>query len=178
VRILRTVVFVVASSLASRGAPAQGPLAPADTGGRPHAIEYSSLYYTRLKIHQIGAIVMLPLLAGEYALGDNLLRVPTPPTWVKPTHGAVAGTLAVVAGVNTASGLWNLWDSRHDTNGRFRRYLHVGIMAASDVGYALAGATADGAHQSLAGARRHRNIAVGAIGLDVVGTVMMWVWKD
>jgi len=172
-------VLVAATLLSSGVAAAQTLVGRADTTvKRPHAIEYSDLYYTRLKIHKIGAITMLPLLAGEYALGDNLLRVANPPGWVKGTHGAVAGSLAVVAGINTATGAWNLWDSRHDAHGRLRKYLHVALLVGSDVGFAWAGASAEDAHQSLAGAKHHRDIALGAIGLDVAGTVMMWLWKD
>lgn len=175
----RIAVLFTATVLSSGGAAAQAAVARADTAvRRTHAIEYSDFYYTRLKIHKIGAITMLPLLAGEYALGDNLLRVADPPGWVKGTHGAVAGSLAVVAGINTVTGAWNLWDSRHDTHGRLRKYLHVALLVGSDVGFAWAGASADGAHDSPAAAKHHRDIALGAIGLDVAGTVMMWLWKD
>lgn len=170
---------MAAATIGARAGTAQLPATIADTTvRRTHAVAYSDFYYTRLKVHQIGAITMLPLLAGEYALGDNLLRVASPPGWVRPTHGAVAGAVGVVATVNTVTGLWNLWDSRRDTNGRIRRYLHVGLMAASDIGYVWAASAADDAHESRSAARQHRNIAIGAIGLDVVGTVMMWVWKD
>lgn len=34
------------------------------------------------------------------------------------------------------------------------------------------------AQRSNASARRHRNVALGSIGVATIGTAMMWLWKD
>jgi hypothetical protein len=147
---------------------------------RPHAVEYSDAYATRLKVHRIGSYAMLPLAAGEYILGNQLLqRQPVDREGtLKSAHGAVAAGLGVVFGVNTVTGLWNLWDARSDPAGRTRRTVHAVTLLASDAGFLWAAALADGAHQTPMGARRHRNIALGSISVAAVGTAMMWVWKN
>ena len=152
---------------------------PADTlHRRPRAIEYSDAYYTRLKIHRIGSYTMLPLFATEYVLGQRLLNGTYPPRWVRPAHGMVAGGLGVLFTVNTVTGGWNLWDARHDDNDRTRRFLHTGLMLASDAGFAWAGAIGNSSNNSLAAAHRHRDVAIGSMALSTVGTAMMWFWKD
>lgn len=158
----------------------------ADTQERPRAVTHSDLYYTRLKIHRIGSYVILPLMVGEYFLGDKLIKQGGGEGGgVKGAHSAVAGGIGVVFGVNTVTGLWNLWESRHDQGGRARKYLHSALLIAADAGIALAAASAgeaggDDGRERVAngdGAQRHRNIAVGAMGIGAVGTAMMWLWK-
>ena len=154
-------------------------IAPADTlHRRPRAIEYSDAYYTRLTIHRIGSYAMLPLFATEYVLGERLLNGTYPPQWVRSAHGVVAGGLGVLFTVNTVTGGWNLWDARHDENDRTRRFLHTGLMLASDAGFMWAGAIAGDDNESGAGAQRHKNVAIGSMALATAGTAMMWLWKD
>jgi hypothetical protein len=145
---------------------------------RPRAIEYSDAYYKRLTIHRIGSYTMLPLFAGEYVLGQRLLTGTYPPHWMKPAHATVAGGLGVLFTVNTVTGAWNLWDSRHDDAGRTRRYLHTGLMLASDAGFAWAGAIGGESNNSLRAAHRHRNVAIGSMALSTAGTAMMWLWRN
>ena len=161
-------------------------LLPVDTPvvRRPLAIEYSDFYYTRLTIHRIGSYTMLPLFAAEYSLGQNLIQDTSPPTWMKPTHALVAGGIGVLFGVNTITGVWNLWDSRKDPEGRTRRIVHSVLMLASDAGFAVAGATAPGHDDNYFSygnyqhrVNVHRGIAIGSIAASTIGSVMMWFWK-
>jgi hypothetical protein len=152
---------------------------PADTPRvRRHAIVYSDAYYTRLTVHRIGSYTMLPLFAGEWYLGDRLLNGTNPPGWMKPTHVGVASAIGVLFTVNTVTGGLNLWESRADPTGRTRRFIHTGLMLASDAGFLwTAGIAGEAKHHFDAG-RRHRNVALGSIGLSTVGTALMWFWKD
>lgn len=150
---------------------------------RPRAIEYSDQYYTRLTIHRYGSYAMLPLFAAEYSLGQNLMNDASPPGWMKPTHAVVAGGIGVLFGVNTITGVWNLWDARQDPNGRTRRILHSVLMIASDAGFAAAGAYTP-EHEDFTdySAYRHRvhvhrGLAIGSIALSTIGGGMMWFWK-
>jgi len=145
---------------------------------RPKAIQYSDWYNRRLIVHRIGSYTMLPLLAAEWSLGQNLLQDQDPPSWMRGTHQAVAGAIGVLFTVNTVTGAWNLWDSRHEPAGRTRRYLHAFSMLASDAGFVWAGAVGGNARQSRSNADTHRAIALTSIGLSTAGTVMMWLWKD
>lgn len=158
---------------------------PADTPVvRPRAIEYSDLYYTRLTIHRWGSYAMIPLFAAEYSLGQNLMQDASPATWMKPAHGVVAGGVGVLFGVNTITGVWNLWESRDDPSGRTRRIVHSVMMIVSDAGFLATGLTAPGHHHGfttygdyLHRERVHRDIAIGSIALSTIGGGMMWFWK-
>ena len=155
-------------------------LTPTDTirRRRPRAIEYSDWYARRLTIHRIGSYTMIPLFAAEYALGQRLLSTSPRPAWVRPTHIGVAVGTAALFGINTITGAWNLWDSRHDENGRTRRIVHTALMLASEAGFAYTGAIAGDAHEELDAAHRHKNAALASMGISIVGTGMMWFWKD
>jgi len=158
---------------------------PADTPvvRRPLAIEYSDQYYTRLTIHRYGSYAMLPLFAAEYSLGQNLMNDASPPSWMKPSHSLVAGGIGVLFGVNTITGVWNLWESRQDPAGRTRRILHSVLMLASDAGFAVTGAYTPSHEQFsdyntyLHRERVHRGLAIGSIALSTIGGGMMWFWK-
>jgi len=144
---------------------------------RRHAVEYSDWYSRRLTIHRLGSYTMLPLFGAEYVLGNQLLHG-NEESGMKPAHVAVATGIGALFTVNTVTGLWNLWDSRSDPAGRKRRTLHSLAMLASDAGFVWTGAIGDGAKRSDANARRHRNVALGSIGVATIGTAMMWFWKN
>ena len=148
------------------------------TTRRPRAIEYSEAYHTRLKIHQIGAYLMIPLFISEYVLGEKLLTSTNRSNGLKTAHSAVAAGVGVVFVANTVTGAWNFWDSRKDPNGRTRRDVHSAIMLASDVGFLLTAASAGNANHSLSQARTHRTIAISSIALSAIGSGMMWLWKN
>jgi hypothetical protein len=145
---------------------------------RPRAIEYSDAYHTRLKIHQIGAYVMLPLFIGEYFVGQKLLSSTNRSGSLKSTHSLIAGAVGIVFASNTITGAWNFWDARKDPKGRARREIHSALMLASDAGVVLTAMSGGNAKRSLANARRHRTIALSSIALSAVGTGMMWLWRD
>jgi hypothetical protein len=150
---------------------------------RRHAVSYSDEYYTRLTIHRYGSYAMLPLFAAEYSLGQNLINDASPSSWIKPTHTGVALGIGALFGINTITGAWNLWDSRDDPSGRTRRFLHTGLMLASDLGFAITGAMTP-EHQSFdfnavqQSQNRHRNWAIGSMAVSAAGTAMMWFWKQ
>lgn len=158
--------------------------APADTPTvrRRHAISYSDQYYTRLTIHRYGSYIMLPLFAGEYALGQNLINDASPASWIKPAHGAFAFGLGALFTVNTVTGAWNLWEARDDPSNRALRYTHTALMLASDLGFAITGVQTP-SHHSFDFAEvqrqqnRHRNWAIGSMAVSTAGTALMWFWK-
>ena len=174
---------LVATLAATQATPAQPPdslragAQRPDTLQRRHAVTYSEWYNRRLTMHRIGSYTVLPLFAGEYVLGNQLMHGNTD-GGVKPAHVAVATGIGALFTVNTVTGLWNLWDSREDPAGRTRRTIHAITMLASDAGFVWTGAIAGDAKRSNANARRHRNVALGSIGVATIGTAMMWLWKD
>jgi len=143
---------------------------------RRHAVEYSDWYYRRLQVHKWGSYAELPVFAAEYWLGNKLIsRTDIPPSWVKPTHVGVALGLGGLFTVNTLTGLWNLYDSRKNTDDRALVWSHSALMLASDAGFAITGLLGDNAKHTTADGNLHRNFGLGSMGLAAAGTVLMWV---
>lgn len=149
---------------------------------RPKAVEYSDLYYTRLKIHEVASYLTLPLFVAQYLSGSYLWKHPDSHGLARDAHGPLAAGVAGLFAVNTVTGVWNLWDSRKDPHGRTRRWVHGLTMLAADAGFVVVGATAPdddeggGTHSS--GARTHRNLAIGSMSLALGSYLMMFLWKD
>ncbi|HET7040586.1 MAG TPA: hypothetical protein VFI13_01145 [Gemmatimonadales bacterium] len=164
-------------------------LAPDDTTRpRPRAIVYSDWYTRRFTIHKWASWAMLPLVAGEYVVGQKLYNgTPGTQGGLRDTHQLLATGIEGLFAVNTVTGVWNLWDSRHDPHGRTRRWVHGISMLVADVGYLAAAGTApdddcaEGGGTCAPNSQRastHRGLAIGAFGLSTVSWLMMLVWKD
>jgi hypothetical protein len=147
---------------------------------RRKSIEVSEWYERRLRIHRYGAYATIPLFAFQYAAGNQLYdKGDGAAGWAKNGHRVGATALATVFGVNTVTGLWNLWDSRQVEQGRTRRAIHTVLMLASDAGFAYAGIKlSEDAEQSADARRRHRNLALASMGVAVTGSGMMLLWRD
>jgi hypothetical protein len=158
------------------GDSGQGPNAP----GQPQAqhpaatTTYSSGYEVRLKIHKYASFATLPLFATELALGQSLYNNPTGGS--RKTAHAIAGAgLVGLFTANSVTGIWNLWESRQDPNGRKLRILHSTLMLAANGGFVAAWATAPSDHRGVLGPGKatHRDIAVASIGVGTVGYLLM-----
>ncbi len=154
---------------------------PADTNrGRPRAIEYSDMYGVRLEIHRYASYATIPLFVGEYALGQSLYNHPPGSSGTVTAHRVVAIGLAGLFAVNTVTGVWNLWESRHDPADRPRKYIHSALMILSDAGFAASGASAPGPRRVVNdphSATIHRNTAIGSMVVALAGYGMKLVWK-
>jgi hypothetical protein len=150
---------------------------PADTEHhrRPMAIEHSDAYYTRLTIHRDLSYAIYPLYALQYMAGRELwAKSRDAPTWAKTGHRVGATLLVGVFGVNTVTGLWNLWDDRDNPDGRVLRTVHAITMLAADAAFSYAGSTlATQAQNSLAKRREHVAITITAMGLTTASALMM-----
>ena len=159
-------------------APVALPGATAGLGAVPtptdSAFEYSAAYYTRLDIHRWGSYAMLPLFAFQYLAGRELFdKSSAAPEWAKAGHGVAAGAVAGLFGVNTITGLWNLWEGRNDPQERSRKVFHAVMMLAADAGFTATGLLADDAEESLARRTTHRNVALASIGMATIGYASM-----
>jgi hypothetical protein len=157
-------------------------LEPDTTPRRPRrkSIEVSDWYNRRLQIHRVGAYTMIPLFVFQAAAGNELYHKGSgAASWAKTGHRVGATGLATVFGVNTVTGLWNLWDSRAAEQGRTRRVIHTVLMLASDAGFAYAGIKlSEDAERSSDKRRQHRNLAYASMGVAITGTGMMVLWRD
>ena len=147
---------------------------------RRRSIEVSEWYERRLRIHRYGSYATIPLFVYQAAAGNELYQKGSGADgWARNGHRVGATALATVFGVNTVTGLWNLWDSRAVEQGRARRTIHALLMLASDAGFAYAGIKlSEDAEQSSAARRRHRNTAFASMGVAVTGAGMMFLWRD
>jgi hypothetical protein len=158
---------VVAIDFAFRGLAA-------DTTRPSVSVEYSDWYGRRLTIHRWASYATLPLFAFQYAAGSQLYEKSVDaPEWAKQGHGPAATGVALLFGVNTVTGVWNLWEGRKDPEGRKWRTAHAVLMLAADAGFAATGMLAEKAERSQSTRTQHRNIALTSIGVATVSYVMM-----
>jgi hypothetical protein len=154
---------------------AQAPIPAPQT--LPAPTVYTHAYEVRADIHKYASYATLPLYAAEFALGQSLFDDPGNGTR-RSLHGAVGAGIIGLASVNTVTGAWNLWVSRHDTKGRKLRVIHSVLLMASDAGFVASWATAPSSHNRGTPAYNsdkvtHRNIAIASIGTGTVGYLIM-----
>ena len=144
------------------------------------AIEHSDAYKTRLKIHKIASFATLPLFATELWLGQSLYNTPGNVDTRRSVHAAVGAGIIGLLGVNTVTGMWNMFgEDRKDPNNRKLRLTHGLLMLASDVGMAATwayGPNSNSRHQALTFESRkstHRNLAVASISVGTAGYLLM-----
>jgi hypothetical protein len=162
------------------------PPEPAAPAVHPGAIVYSPGYETRDKIHKFASFASLPLFAAELYLGEKTYNAPTTDNSYKGAHIAVGTALVGLFGVNTVTGAMNLWEARHDTNGRKLRFAHGILMMAADAGFvATLATTPPGVHNhgvptptvDLTNRSLHRDVAIGSISVGTVGYLLMLLAK-
>ncbi len=171
--------------VASDGSLAEAAAVAARRAGaaRPLAIEYSDGYRTRLKIHKYASYATLPLFVAQFAVGQKLYNGNGSDS-LRSAHGALVGGTALLFGVNTVTGVWNLREGRKDPNHRTKRMLHGLLMLAADGGFVATGLLtphrererdAAGFEPIGGGTSRstHRALALGSMGVATVSYLMM-----
>lgn len=142
---------------------------------RPRAVEVSDWYGRRLTIHRTLSYTVLPIFAVQWAAGERIYKHGNEaPAWARTTHRAGATALAGIFTVNTVTGLWNLWDSRHTPEGRTLRTFHALSMLAADAGFTYAGAKlSKDAETDFNKRREHRTVALSSMGVTVASALVM-----
>lgn len=146
----------------------------------PVAFQYPPGYATRLAIHKDASYATLPLFATELVLGNMLYNNPDR-AGVKTAHGIVATGIVGLFGVNTVTGVWNLWDDRKNPEGRRLRIIHSVAMLVADGGFAATALDTPHTHGPQAAnfdAQRatHRNLAYFSVGVGTFGYAIMLFW--
>jgi len=168
--------------LAVPAARAQDHAPPSpDQTPRPQAVEYPEGYETLARIHKYASFATLPLFATELYLGEHLYNDPQSAT--SPARGAhiVVGTgITALFGVNSVTGIWNMWDSRHDPHHRTLRLAHGILMLGADGGFVATFATGPGhgrASQPAFDSNKatHRAIAFTSIGVATASYLIMLI---
>ena len=95
---------------------------------------------------------------AEYVLGQKMIKeredlargINNPVNSnTRSAHQWVAGGVAALFGINTVTGVWNLYETRHQEEGRALRVTHAILMLASDAGFATTGLVASRARRRL-----------------------------
>jgi hypothetical protein len=168
---------------ARRDSQASGGSQTPPPARRPVAVEYSEGYQTRLKIHKYASFATLPLFVAQFAVGQKLYDG-NGSDGTRTAHGILAGGTAVLFGVNTVTGVWNLSEGRKDPNHRTKRMVHGILMAVADAGFVVTGLTApesehEGelfAYESGGNDRStHRAVALTSMGIATVAYLMMLI---
>jgi hypothetical protein len=153
------------------------------TQQRRRAVEISEWYGRRLAIHRTLSYVMVPVFAAQYVAGSKLYDAEqaggTPaPSWARPVHQAGAATVAGIFGVNTVTGVWNLWDSRHTEEKRWLRLSHAVVMLGADAAFAYTGIKlSQEAENSAEKRKQHRQVALYAIGASTASGLVMKIFN-
>ena len=138
---------------------------------RTTAVTYSDGYQLRARIHKMASFATLPLFAAQYVLGNKLDEGGASET-VRATHAGIATAMVGLFGVNTVTGVWNMWEARNDPNGKTRRLTHGILMLASDAGFVATGLLAPtndgGGNRDL-----HKSVAITSIALATTGYLIM-----
>jgi hypothetical protein len=138
------------------------------------SVEYSDWYERRLTIHKWASYTTLPLFAFQYVAGSELYDESSDaPAWARNGHGVAATGIVALFGVNTVTGVWNLWDARKDPAGRKTRTTHAVLMLVADAGFAATGMLAEKAERSADNRRIHRTIAISSMSVATVSYLMM-----
>lgn len=186
-----TLALLLAQAVSPVPAPVEGPVLtarfpavaapalpitslPAAAVPRDTVFEYSAAYYRRLDIHRAGSYAMLPLFAFQYIAGSQLYdKSFEAPGWAKTGHRVAATGVAVLFGVNTVTGLLNLYEGRKDPEERGRKVFHALMMLAADAGFAATGILAERAESSGDDRDLHRTVALTSVGVATIGYLSM-----
>jgi hypothetical protein len=148
---------------------------------RPMAFEYSDGYRTRLKIHKYASFATLPLFIAQFAVGQKLYDGDGSDS-TRSVHGALAASTAVLFGVNTVTGIWNLSEGRKDPNHRTKRMVHGILMAIADAGFVATGVMTPeneggefGSEGGGTSRSTHRAVALTSMGVATVAYLMMLI---
>src|SRR6476646_10651086 len=102
----------------------------------PATTPYTHAYEVRKDIHKYASYATLPLFATEFALGESLPNEPGGNSGSRRgLHAAVGTGLVGLFFVNTFTGGWNLWQSRHEKDHRTPRMIHGFLMIAANAGF-------------------------------------------
>jgi hypothetical protein len=168
--------LVLASLPLQPGTDTRPPAAQAPAGAvRPKAFQYSDAYGVRRKIHMVASFATIPLFVTQYALGDKLFDGTDSTT--KSAHSAMAVGIEALFAVNTVTGVWNLWESRKDPNGRKKRFIHSFLMLGADAGFVVTGLTAPDTEEGRGSKSTHRTVAITSMAVSAASYLMMLIGR-
>lgn len=155
-------------------AQAQPPQAQPASPRPTVAAEYSDAYVKRRKIHLYASFATAPLFVTQLIVGQKLYDGNNGSDGMRGLHSALGAGIGGLFAVDSVTGVWNLWEARHDPNGRRRRLIHGIAMLGADAGFVATGLTAPGHEREGGGDRSlHRSLAITSMGVAAGSYVYM-----
>jgi hypothetical protein len=157
--------------------PAVPPQQPAV---HPVAVDYGHAYDVRADIHKYASYTMLPMFGAQIIVGQKLRnRLDSGEDThggLKTAHSALATGIVGLFAVNTVTGVWNLVESRKDSNQRGLRLAHSLLMLGADAGFVATAVITPG-HEHVLGESNgpHRTIALTSMGLATASYLIMLI---
>jgi hypothetical protein len=151
---------------------AQSAQGQEQVNARPRSFQYSHGYEVRRKIHVYSSYATLPLFAAEIYLGEQLYRGGFT-DGQRTAHQFVAGTIGVLFGVNTVTGVWNLKEGWGDPAHHTLRVTHGIMMLAADAGFVATGMMAPNRYGEGGSPGGHRAMAYASIGVATASYLIM-----
>lgn len=139
---------------------------------RPMAFEYSDGYRTRLKVHKYASFATLPLFVAQFAVGQKLYDGNASDS-TRSAHTALAVSTGALFGVNSVTGVWNLYEGRKDPNKSTKRKVHGILMLVADAGFVATGALAPNDDDGGGDRSTHRTVALASMGVATVAYLIM-----
>ena len=151
------------------------PVPPPPSQPAPSPTVYTHAYEVRADIHKYASWATIPVFAAEWALGQSLYDNPSSSGARRGAHAAVGTAIVGLFGVQAVTGVWNLWASRHDPQGRKIRVAHSALMLASNVGLLVASANGPNSRKPDFNSAKvtHRNVAIASIGIGTAGYLLV-----
>jgi len=171
---VRTVRAAILISFFSMAGWAQVSSPNSTPQASPAVTVYSRFYEVRADIHKYASFATLPLFATEVVLGEALYNRPGN-SGLNSAHQAVGTAIVGLFVANSVTGVWNLWEGRHDTRRRKIRVVHSVIMLVADAGFVATSATGPDSRRPNFDADKatHRNIAIASFGIGTAGYLLM-----
>jgi hypothetical protein len=174
----------VAADLTIAAVPfAQSAPQPAVTTLQPAVLPaphyYSRAYDVRAKIHKYASFATLPLVGGEFAVGQSLFD--SPGGGKKSAHVALGTAIGGLFAVNSVTGVWNLVEARKDPNRGHLPLIHSLLALGADAGFVATAAITpggddhDGGSSSAANRGTHRTMAFTSMGLATASYLIMLI---
>jgi hypothetical protein len=113
----------------------------------------------RRKIHVYASLATLPLFATQFVIGQKLFDGGSS-SGMKSAHTITGVGIGALFGVNTVTGVWNMWEARKDPNGRRRRLIHGISMLGADAGFFATGMLTPDDDGGDSNRSLHRNVAL------------------
>jgi len=141
----------------------------------PPSSPYTHAYEVRQDIHKYASYVTLPLFAAEFALGQSLPSEPGKSGSAKGLHVAVGTGIVGLFFVETVTGGWNLWQSRHEKEHRTPRMIHSFLMIAANAGFVATASSTPSQHRPDTfnhDRNVHRNFFIASVGIGTAGYLL------